>query len=169
MPVRATKHFKIDRRKFGKFGAFDPWLDVDSKLFVDPTLLEACTILEFVGTRDRVLGHYEAIFRLVLAAKHGDALWRAAIERVAFHEMPGMALGYSANSTNGGGIGVELAASIVGTAKEIIAAGVQDPIIFEMVGLFEKNIGPDRISDMTCRILGSRIHTWRAAPCAGSF
>ena len=64
MPVRATKHFKIDRRQFGKLGAFDPWLDVDSPLFVDPTLLEACTIPEFVGSRDLVLAHYDKIFRL---------------------------------------------------------------------------------------------------------
>lgn len=52
MPVRATKFFKINRRQFQASGAFDPWLDVDSPLFVDPTLLEACTIPEFAGTRD---------------------------------------------------------------------------------------------------------------------
>jgi hypothetical protein len=74
--------------------------------------------------------------------------------------MPGLALGYSSASTQGGGIGIELAASIVGTAKEIIDAGVEDPIIFEIVGMFERGIGADRISDMTCRILGERIYVF---------
>jgi len=160
MPVRATKHFKIDRRQFGKLGAFDPWLDVDSPLFVDPTLLEACTIPEFVDSRDLVLAHYDKIFRLLLLAKPESRLWSEAVRLVAFHEMPGLALGYSSASTQGGGIGADLAASIVATAKEIIDAGVEDPIIFEIVGLFEKGIGPDRISDMTCRILGERIYAF---------
>lgn len=160
MPVRATKHFKIDRRQFGKLGAFDPWLDVDSPLFVDPTLLEACAIPEFIGSRDLVLEHYDKIFRLLLLAKPGSRLWSEAVRLVAFHEMPGLALGYSSASTQGGGIGADLAASIVATAKEIIDAGVEDPIIFEIVGLFERGIGPDRISDMTCRILGERIYAF---------
>jgi len=160
MPVRATKHFEIDGRKFRRTGAFDPWLDVDSRLFVDPTLLEACPTPEFADSRSLVLSHYEKLFRLVLKARPGDSLWQAAIRQVAFREMPGLALGYSSASTQGGGIGIDLAASIVRTAKEIIAAGVEDPIIFEMVGLFEKGIGPDRISDMTCRILGPRIYSF---------
>jgi hypothetical protein len=158
MPVRVTKHFKIDRRSFHKLGAFDTRLDVDSRLFVDPTLLDACSVTEFVGSRDLVLQHYEAIYRLLVLASPGDCLWREAIQKVAFREMPGIALGYSSASTQGGGIGTDLAASIVQTAKEIIDAGVEDPIIFEIVGLFEKGIGPDRISDMTCRILGEKIY-----------
>jgi len=167
MPVRMTKHFKIKRREFARTGAFDPWLDVDSKLFVDPTLLEACTVPEFVGSRDLVLNHYDSLFRLLLVAKQGDSLWRAAVRKVAFHEMPGIALGYSSASTQGGGIGIDLAASILATAKEVIDAGVEDPIIFEMVGVFEKGIGSDRISDMACRILGGKIYAFSERVFAG--
>ncbi|MCY0856451.1 hypothetical protein [Cupriavidus sp. D39] len=41
----------------------------------------------------------------------------------------------------------------MGTIHEIVQAGVKDPALFELVGAFEENIGPDRISDMIARII----------------
>lgn len=90
---------------------------------------------------------------LVQSKSNSDALWKEAHKRLQFKEMGNTALGYSKNGTGGNAIGPTLAAKILKTANEIVAAGINDPIIFELVGLLEENIGADRISDMTISIL----------------
>ena len=42
---------------------------------------------------------------------------------------------------------------IIQTAKEIIDLGIQDPDLFVAMALFEKDFGPDRISDMTTNVI----------------
>lgn len=39
------------------------------------------------------------------------------------------------------------------TASDIVEAGIKEPDIFELVGLFEENIGADRVSDMIVSII----------------
>ena len=50
-------------------------------------------------------------------------------------------------------MGKMLRNQILRTAKEIVDAGIKDPEFFELLGLFEEGIGPDRISDMVGRII----------------
>jgi hypothetical protein len=50
-------------------------------------------------------------------------------------------------------MGRELRGRILQTAKAIIDAGTRDPEIFEVVGLFEEDVGADRISDMIANIV----------------
>lgn len=50
-------------------------------------------------------------------------------------------------------MGEGLRTQILRTAKEIVDAGIKDPEIFELIGLFEENVGADRISDMVGRII----------------
>ena len=49
--------------------------------------------------------------------------------------------------------GQKLRRKILTTAGEIVAEGVKDTEIFELVGLFQEDVGPDRISDMVGRIV----------------
>ena len=37
--------------------------------------------------------------------------------------------------------------------KQLVDAGIDDPVLFELVGIFQENIGPDRISDMVAKII----------------
>ena len=46
-----------------------------------------------------------------------------------------------------------MTARIVRTAKEIIELGVEDPILFVAMALFEEGFGPDHISDMTVNVI----------------
>jgi len=50
MPVTVTEHLKLDVKKFNKTGAFDSFLDIDSRLFIDPALIWKCKAPEFLVT-----------------------------------------------------------------------------------------------------------------------
>ncbi|HTA59508.1 MAG TPA: hypothetical protein VK805_15205 [Candidatus Baltobacteraceae bacterium] len=48
------------------------------------------------------------------------------------------------------------------TASEIVEMGITDPAIFELLGLFEKDFGPDRLSDMTISIIKDDLFKYSA-------
>ena len=83
----------------------------------------------------------------------GDMYWRNAKRMLRFNEVRGLCIGYSDGSTEGSGIGEKLQSELLTTARKIIRAGVEDHEMFELMGLFEENIGADRISDMIANII----------------
>jgi hypothetical protein len=70
-----------------------------------------------------------------------------------WNEVQGICIGYSGKGTSGSGIGPELRKRIINTAREIILKGKEDLELFELIGLFEEDFGPDRLSDMTANII----------------
>jgi len=42
-------------------------------------------------------------------------------------------------------------------AESVVQLGITDPLIFEIIGLFEEDFGPDRLSDMAVSILWNRF------------
>ena len=77
----------------------------------------------------------------------------------------GTALGYADAGCHGNAIGPALGSRLLNRGHEIVALGVTDPVIFELIGLFEDDFGADRLSDMTVAILGDdfRAYTQRVA------
>jgi hypothetical protein len=57
-------------------------------------------------------------------------------------------------------MGPKFRAQLLQTASEIVSKGIVDPVIFELVGIFEEGIGCDRISDMVCRILSDDFYKY---------
>ncbi len=154
MPISVTEQFKIDRKKFADTGAFDSLLDQDTHLFIDPFLLEGAKHSAFVDARKNLLGHFRKIIKLLHASKtKNDILWRIAFQKLRFKEIAGFGLGYSKGGTSGSGIGPKFTSHLVQSASEIVKAGILDPELFELIGIFEEGIGCDRISDMTVAIL----------------
>ncbi|MBE3129045.1 MAG: hypothetical protein IMZ60_05130 [Actinobacteria bacterium] len=102
----------------------------------------------------RVLKRFRNIALLLKHSKKiDDRFGREALSLFNFPEVEGICIGYSMSGTSGSGFGPKLSKKIIITGKEIIDAGIQDPEIFEIIGLFEENVGPDRISDMIARII----------------
>ena len=154
MPISISDYLKIAAKKFDDTGAFDAVLDVDSKLFIDPHLLKGIPVPELRGSYAKLEKRFQEILALLSqSTTDGDAMWRAADRRFTFPELRGTCIGYSSDGTDGSGMGPELRQRLLGTAKEIIHVGVTAPEIFELAGLFENDIGPDRISDMVGRII----------------
>jgi hypothetical protein len=156
MPTSVTEYLAIDKKKFNKTGALDAALDVDTKLFIDPHLLESTQAPQLRGSYDRVKSYFRRIIKLLAtSAKTGDKFWREARRSLHFREknVRGLGIGYSRTDTSGSGIGNQLQEHLLSTAKEIVDAGIRDPEIFELVGLIEEGIGADRISDMIANVI----------------
>jgi len=154
LPVSISEHIGVDPDIFDKTGAFDAILDVDSKLFIDPHLLQETAAPELSTSYQKVTKRFDDILRILAASKReNDTFWREALRRFDYPELRGLCIGYSSDSTLGSGMGAGLKTHILRTAKEIVDAGIRDPELFELIGLFEENVGPDRISDMVGRII----------------
>lgn len=80
-------------------------------------------------------------------------MWNLALKLFCFPEPNGVALGTSGLSINGNGLSGETAESALLKLKEMIDNDIEDPQIFGMLALIQKNIGVDRISDMISNII----------------
>lgn len=161
MPISLSEYIKIDESEFKKTGAFDAILDVDSKLFIDPHLLQATKVPELAKSYERITKLFEELLLILSKSKEeGDIFWRTALRKFYFPELKGLCIGYSSKGTAGSGMGPSLRIQILRTAKSIVDAGLQEPELFELIGLFEENVGPDRISDMVGRIIVSDLQQY---------
>ncbi len=154
-PLLFTEHFGIDHKKLDALGVLNPLLNVDTKLFIDPLLLGKSSHSEIkVEAGNSYRTFFVNIIKLLAASREeGDVPWRNAERYFTFHEVKGTCLGYGASTINGSGWGHRLQQKTLRTAKEIISLGIDDPIFFMVLALFEEGIGPDRISDMVTNII----------------
>jgi hypothetical protein len=154
MPKKISEVFGVSEEDLKKEGVFNGFVDLDSKFYVDPHLLDNTNIPELQNSYLSFKTHFTKIVHLLEATKKSDdRFFREAHKKLIFPELPYVSLGYSTEGTSGSGIGSGIALSLTNTAWEIIQAGISDPVIFELVGLLEENIGADRISDMTIHII----------------
>ena len=144
----------VSPQELENLGAFDPVLDLDTRLFIDPHLLKHCDIEGFERSYEKFQEHFKKVIKLLNSSdSNGDRFWREADRYLEGGEVKGLCIGYSSKGTSGSGIGPELRKRLLDTAKEILDKGKNDPEIFELVGLFEEDFGPDRISDITANII----------------
>lgn len=161
MPTSLSKYLGISNARLETLGVFDPILDHDTRLFIDPLLLKHCKTPEFSSSYIDLQSRFLAIGKLLQhSQRKNDPFWNSAATKMSWHEVRGLCIGYSTGGTSGSGIGKGLRDRILTTAKLIIDAGKSDPELFELVGLFEDNFGADRISDMTANIIQGDILTY---------
>jgi hypothetical protein len=158
MALSLSMHCGIHPSILEELGTFDPILDIDTRLFLDPHLLKHTDVPEFKGAYKKLTDHFGNIARLLVASdKKGDIYWKKADQLMKWPEVKGLCIGFSKEGTDGSGIGPELRAQLLATAKSIITKGIADPEIFELVGMFQENFGSDRISDMTANVIRSEL------------
>jgi hypothetical protein len=166
MPTRLNEAINVSRELLDSKGVFNGLVDFDSRLHIDPALIGVSGVREFNEGKETVIKYFTNVLRLIKASqKEGDVFWNTALKLISFGEGLNTALGYSSKGTGGSGIGKKAANDILVTIKAIQKAGTEDPEIFELVSLFEKDIGPDKISDMISIILRRefRAYTQRIA------
>lgn len=138
-------------------GTFDLLLDIDSNYFINIKRLKETRVSEFINSYNEINEYFRQIGILLLASKsENDRAYRAALHMFDFPEVNGIGLGFS-KGKHGSGFGDELKKLIIHDAKEIIAMASNQPEIFHLIGLFENNVGPDRLSDMIARIIYPNI------------
>ena len=161
MPISFTDKFKIQKDLLKTNNAFDPIIDLDTKFFIDPALIELCKEPEFLNARDKIINFFSSIILLVKHCKvKGDIFWKKAYKMLSFKEITGTCLGYSDESTDGNAIGPKLREAILFTIKELVGAGADAPELFELLGVFQERVGCDRISDLITFILRENIYQY---------
>lgn len=166
MPRRYHEALDVSPAALRRAGAFDGFVDLDSELYVDPRLLARTRVPEFRDAADHFEAYFRKVFRLLKQVhREGDQFWEEAVTRLQFKEVTHTGLGYGKTSTRGSGVGRTLAIGLARTAKELLRAGIDDPDIFELLGLFQDKFGPDRVSDITVRVILQEIldYTQRVA------
>ena len=141
--------------KLDSNGVFDPVLDEDSHFFINLQRLKKTTISEFAKSYERIHDFFRTIIKLLDKAEKkdkSDTFYKEALRRFDFSEVNGICLGY-AKGTSGAGFGSALGSQVISTAYDIVKAGVDDPEFFELLPLFQDNVGADRLSDMIATLI----------------
>jgi hypothetical protein len=154
MALSLGDYIGISHEALDGVGCFDTILDLDSMMFVNFLRVRDSDTPELAGAYDHIAKLFRSTGHLLASCnKENDRFWREAYKRLEMSEFEEICLGYSSRGTAGSGSGSELKRRILSVGKEIIEAGLNEPEIFELVGLFEDNIGPDRISDFIARTI----------------
>lgn len=154
MLVSLSQYLNIDKSKLDEMGVFDTILNSDSLYFINFKCLKVTSEPEL----DEAYSHLNAVFNsirklLKASKKKNDLFYKKALDLLEMSEFEEICLGYALFSTAGSGSGLKMKKLILDAAKEIVDAGFEEPEIFQLVGLFQEGIGPDRISDMIGRII----------------
>jgi hypothetical protein len=153
----ASVHFQIKRTPSDDW--FDPILDADTELFVDPFLVFKETTGFWKSAHRRLIDHFDRAFLLIaegnLSAK--TIQYQKALALLVFKEPKELCLGYTSKGTAGQGSGFGYAEGIAEAITDAIQRGLEHPRHFEELGILNRGIGPDRISDITCTILKSTL------------
>jgi hypothetical protein len=152
-----SEHFGITR------DANDDWLDIildnDTKLWVDPFLIFREEKGFWQEAHARIIQHFQTCFDLIAEGGMRDHTvpYKKALALLTFKEPKEFCLGHTAFGTDGAGGGSGYAKMIAKAMVEAINRGLSDLEHFEELGILEKGIGPDRVSDLTCNILKERF------------
>ncbi|WP_159792340.1 hypothetical protein [Puerhibacterium puerhi] len=149
------------------FDWFDPVLDTDTQLFVDPFLIYEESSGVWADAHDELIGYFQAAFELLAPAwdKPHDQRYRRTETVMTFPEPKEFGLGFVAEGQDGAGTASGFARLIVAAMAEAIARGLEDMSHFEELGLLVPGIGRDRISDITCNILKHRFIKYTQDVC----
>ncbi|SDJ65307.1 hypothetical protein, partial [Salipiger marinus] len=154
-PIKFSEYFGIEAEALEGRGILDPTLNADTKLFIDPLLLEGSIYTNISSdARKTYESHFETIIKFLAKAKSPtDVAWKSAARMLTFPEIKWTCLGYGAQSVSGSGSGSEMTSQYIETARQIVELGIEDPDLFVAMALFENGVGPDRISDMTSNVI----------------
>lgn len=149
----------IDPIHFDKAGIFDPLLSADTPLFIDPLLLaESSHHVISVEAKKEFEEYFYRVLILIKRIKYdGDIYDDTVFKQLLFPEVKGLCLGYGSSSVQGRGAGKKLTQKLQASAKEIVAAGYEDPYLFTLLSVLGAGFGADRISDMTARVIENSL------------
>ena len=154
-PTLFSSYFKVDPSALDEAGLIDPFIDVDTQLFIDPVLLEKSSNRKIATEGIAAFrSHFGNFVRLIaISAKEGDAPWRGAERLLDLREPPENGLGYGGSGRSGSSRPEEVRDTIMRTAREVVTLGSKDPEMISLMGFFEENVGPDTISDFSTRVI----------------
>lgn len=159
-----SQQYNIARKH--KKGWFDPILDHDTKLFIDPFLIFKTKLPSFRHCHRKTIDFFRKAFQL--AAQSGGRSQHLAhkklLNMLVFPEASEVCLGY-AGSTEGSGTGKGFSKIMTAAFLESVSRGITEFTHFEEIGLINEGIGCDRISDITVNILKPELIKYTQEIC----
>ncbi|WP_323587519.1 hypothetical protein [Aliarcobacter butzleri] len=148
-----SEYFNVESVTLKKYEVFNGFVNRDALYYILPYEFENIQIEEFRNSYKKYKLYFSNIITILDKSNGNDVFYRQAEKKFQFHEIGHIGLGYSKSGKNGSGIGKKFASQLTETAFQLVKAGIKEPEIFQLIGLFEEGIGADRISDMTIWIL----------------
>jgi len=150
-----SQTYKIKKTKEDDW--FDPILDTDVKLFLDPFLISHTEHPLFQNTHKDIVRFFQHAFKLVATANStkNERLKRTTLEMLSFPEVFELCLGYSSRSVKGSGAGKGFANLLYESITSYLEMGmhVEEVNQLEIMSIFVRGLGCDRISDITANLL----------------
>lgn len=148
-----SNHFNVTRGPLDDW--FDPILESDTELFIDPFLIFKDSAADWRAAHAVLIGHFDEMFKLLAKSggRHDSPYYTKAWGLLLFPEPDEVCLGYTARSVKGAGGGKGLASDIARAMLAAIDRGIKNLDHFEVLGIFNRGIGPDRVGDLTSTIL----------------
>lgn len=153
-PLRFSDHFGITRTSADDW--FDPLLNEDTRLFVDPFLIFMDKHPDWANGHPRLMEFFNVVLQLLAASgfdNDNSPGYVKAKGLLMFPEPPEFCLGLSRQSIFGAGSAKGLQRGMLRGAKDAIDLGITSLRHVEEIALLGEQIGADRISDMTCDVL----------------
>lgn len=151
--IGLSKHLNVTRKQLEDKGVYDTTLGIDTKLFVDPKLLVGSDIPEFNKSREKVTSYFSELFKWLKHSGTSPRLQEKTIKMLAVPEPQGLSMGHGNKSDRGTAIPKSLAKEILRSASELLSIGIEDAEIIEVLTLFVKDFGSDRLSDLVSYIV----------------
>jgi len=166
MARRLSATFGLDPASLDGADVFDRFTDIDSALHVDPHLVRRSSIPEMIAAAAALTDHFARVIKTVTRIEtSGDGFWKQSKKLLTFPELRVAGLGYAGRG-GGRGVGPKLASKLADTSWRLAQAGVDDPEVFELLGLFEPGFGADLLSDMTLSIAATQFAAFTSRVCA---
>ena len=163
--MKFSEAFSVDRKDDDDW--FDPILNVDSKLFIDPFLIYSQPITFFEDAHSEIITIFNKAYTLIsrVAGDTSHNSWKKASHILLFPEAKEFCIGYATANQSGSGTGKGFSKLMCEAIWESIEAGIQEVTHFEEIGILREGIGADRISDITASILKHRFIKYTETIC----
>lgn len=152
---KISEHYDIDKSRLKELDVFDAIIGIDNPYFFDPAFLPYTEVKEFENAHEELLEHFKGVIALIKSGR--PAYFEKAVQLLIQPDLKGASTGYG-QKDDGAGVGPKLARILATNAKELIESGSDDPILFELIGMFTPEFGPDRLGDLINGILKKNIY-----------
>jgi len=131
-------------------GWFNPRVEWDTELFIDPLLIKNSDIPEFTEAYNKIINYFSSVLTVLGNNNISKNLKK---QMVNFPEVREVNLGYSYNSNVGKGLTGEDSIKVLKNLKMFLDLGLFKIEDFEAITIFDNNISVDKMSDMIINIL----------------
>ncbi|MFH5208606.1 hypothetical protein ACHIPZ_10400 [Antrihabitans sp. NCIMB 15449] len=152
--MQFSEYFDIDTDEDDEW--FDPILDTDTRLFVDPFLIFKESDGLWSTAHAELIEYFDRAFNLLSGYEDSkqSLQYRRVVSLMKFPEPQEFCLGYVGTGTRGSGAGTGLAKQITEAMRQAIKRGLDKGMAhFEELGVLVERVNRDRISDITLSIL----------------